>query len=206
MIEGLKAQARRREPMGTYSTDALYRVVEVYKSFIKGKTVAVIGTEQPWVEAIALEWGAAKVVTIEYAPVKSELANLIAITPSEYESLMKREKNELFDTIFSYSSLEHDGLGRYTDPLNPYGDFQTMVKLTCMLKPGGLLILNLPSQDVDQTLWNLHRVYGPIRWPYVMRHFHFVELFGSFEGNPPNEADDKQPIIVLQNKIGCLSE
>jgi len=28
----------------------------------------------------------------------------------------------LFDMVFSFSSIEHDGLGRYGDPLNPNGD------------------------------------------------------------------------------------
>lgn len=31
-----------------------------------------------------------------------------------------------FDAIVSFSGLEHDGLGRYGDPLNPYGDLSAM--------------------------------------------------------------------------------
>ena len=32
----------------------------------------------------------------------------------------------IYDVIISYSSLEHSGLGRYGDYLNPNGDLETM--------------------------------------------------------------------------------
>ena len=34
----------------------------------------------------------------------------------------------LFDLIVTYSSLEHSGLGRYGDSLNPWADLITMAK------------------------------------------------------------------------------
>jgi hypothetical protein len=104
--------------------------------------------------------------------------------------------------VWCYSTLEHDGLGRYTDPINPYGDFQTMIKISCMLKPGGLLFLAVPTNKYDAIHFNLHRVYGPIRLPILYRYFHLVQVFG--EDFPANATDPTwQPILVLQNKIGC---
>ncbi|PSC74595.1 TPR domain [Micractinium conductrix] len=50
-----------------------------------------------------------------------------------------------FDAIFSYSSLEHDDLGRYTDPLNPNGDIERMQKLAGLIAPHGKLYLGLPT-------------------------------------------------------------
>ena len=41
-----------------------------------------------------------------------------------------------FDAIVSFSGLEHDGLGRYGDPVNPYGDFSAMREIWLCLKPG----------------------------------------------------------------------
>ncbi|CAF4695735.1 unnamed protein product, partial [Rotaria socialis] len=101
-----------------------------------------------------------------------------------------------------YSSIEHDGLGRYRDPLNPYGDFQTMIKITCILKPGGLLFLSVPLNSHDFIQFNLHRLYGPIRLPLLYRHFHVVEVLGSGMANRHGDYDI-QPFVVLQNKIGC---
>ena len=78
--------------------------------------------------------------------------------------------------MWSYSSIEHDGLGRYHDSFNPYGDFQTMVKMSCILKPGGLLFLGVPISAVDYLQFNLHRIYGPSRLPLLDRNFHAVEM------------------------------
>ena len=39
--------------------------------------------------------------------------------------------------MITYSSLEHSGLGRYGDSLNPWGDLITMAKAWCLLKPKG---------------------------------------------------------------------
>ena len=57
------------------------------------------------------------------------------------------------------SSIDHDGLGRYGDPLNPHGDLRTMQWLKCLVKPGGLLFVSVPVGP-DIVAWNLHRRYG----------------------------------------------
>ena len=41
-----------------------------------------------------------------------------------------------FDVVLSISSFEHDGLGRYGDPLNPDGDLAAMRSTRRLLKPG----------------------------------------------------------------------
>jgi hypothetical protein len=111
-------------------------------------------------------------------------------------------RREVFDSVWSYSSLEHDGLGRYQDPLNPYGDLQTMTKITCILKPGGFVFLGLPLNINDSLEFNLHRLYGPIRLPLVYRYFHVVEVLGS-EMARKEGSWVVQYFVVLQNKLGC---
>ena len=207
-IESFRALARGRKKLGTYSTDALYPVLNAYRHIaIQGASVAVIGTEIPWVEASLLEWGAAKVTTIEYGDIVSTVPDIVTITPSAFLRSLDRQARqkvvERFDSIWTYSSLEHDGLGRYSDPINPYGDLQSLVKLTCMLKPGGLLFLAFPVSRVDQLWWNVHRIYGPIRIPLVLRHYHLLQVFGDIaEGN----SWANQPVLVMQNRIGCLNQ
>ena len=66
--------------------------------------------------------------------------------------------------MISFSSLEHDGLGRYGDPLDPYGDFKTINQIERILKPGGILFLGVPMSIKDITLDAAARVYGPIRF------------------------------------------
>jgi hypothetical protein len=81
------------------------------------------------------------------------------------DDVIRNGKFEEFDTIASFSSLEHTGLGRYGDPLNPNGDIEAMRQIHCMLKPGGLLFLGLPTNDDGSSHieFNVHRVYGNAR-------------------------------------------
>jgi hypothetical protein len=37
--------------------------------------------------------------------------------------------------------VEHDGLGRYGDPINPFGDLESIARARCLLKHGGILFL-----------------------------------------------------------------
>ena len=62
----------------------------------------------------------------------------------------------VFDTAFSYSSIEHAGLGRYGDPLNPYADIEAVAQVACLLKPGGIFFLGF-GIGRDKLEWNAHR-------------------------------------------------
>ena len=72
-----------------------------------------------------LELGAANVTTLEYNHIESRVDNLNVMTPEELRGLWKsssRKKLLSFDAVVSFSSIEHSGLGRYGDALNPWGD------------------------------------------------------------------------------------
>ena len=43
---------------------------------------------------------------------------------------------EHYDNAATFSSIEHAGLGRFGDPLNPDGDLDVMSQVHCMLRPG----------------------------------------------------------------------
>ena len=73
-----------------------------------------------------LELGAANVTTLEYNDIESRLGNLNVMTPEELRRLWKSSREKLnFDAVVSFSSIEHSGLGRYGDALNPWGDLIT---------------------------------------------------------------------------------
>ena len=70
-----------------------------------------------------LELGAANVTTLEYNNIESRADNLNVITPEELRRRWKSSREKLnFDAVVSFSSIEHSGLGRYGDALNPWGD------------------------------------------------------------------------------------
>ena len=51
---------------------------------------------------------------------------------------------QLLLPVFSLSSFDHDGLGRYGDPLNPDADIAAMKTVARVLKADGLLFLTIP--------------------------------------------------------------
>jgi hypothetical protein len=205
LIERDRSRVRAGERFGTYNNTDIYPALYKYGSLaIEGKNCAVIGSENPWIEAALLEYNASSVTTIEYATISSSVPRLFTITPMEFARKQQNKSNQrqIFDSVWSYSSLEHDGLGRYGDPLNAYGDLQTMTKISCILKPGGLLFLSIPLNVNDFLQFNLHRLYGPIRLPLLYRNFHIVEVLGPGMSKEVQYAY-AQPFVVLQNKIGC---
>lgn len=67
------------------------------------------------------------------------------------------------ESIASLSSLhviEHIGLGRYGDPLNPQGSRQAVSEFDRVLKPGGRLFLSVPVGR-ERICFNAHRVLSP---------------------------------------------
>lgn len=64
-----------------------------------------------------------------------------------------------FDLVTCLSTIEHVGLGRYGDPLDPWGDVKMARNLRRLLKPGGLLLVSFPT-GTGCVVFNKHRVYS----------------------------------------------
>jgi hypothetical protein len=130
------------------------------------------------VECLALEAGASDVWTFEYASVKSSHPRVHAKPMKEMAADMLFGSSPLFDWAMTYSSLEHSGLGRYGDALNPDGDRLAMQQAWYMLKPGGLLIIGVPTTCTlnGNLVFNAHRNYGFHRLAYIADGFELVEI------------------------------
>lgn len=150
-----------------------------FKPFLEKKSLCVIGDQFPWIEAIGVDLGCSKIVTLDYTRSIYEYPDMEWFHVNDYlDEAMESHQLEHFDTIASFSSLEHAGLGRYGDPINPNGDIEAVRQIHCMLKPDGLFFLSLPTNDDGSSHieYNAHRVYGKARldilfegWRYLMR-------------------------------------
>ncbi len=56
-------------------------------------------------------------------------------------------------------TIEHVGLGRYGDPIDPTGDLKAAGELSRVLTPGGLLLIVLPVGK-PKIMFNAHRIYA----------------------------------------------
>ena len=79
-------------------------------------------------EAIALYLGAKNVATLDYVQITSTDPRITTTTPDRFRRDFLEGKMAKFDAVLSFSSLEHSGLGRYGDPLDPFGDLIEMAK------------------------------------------------------------------------------
>lgn len=110
-----------------------------------------------------------------------------------------KKKPRTFDTILSISSFEHDGLGRYGDPLDPYGDLRAMKSCLNMLKPGGKLILSVPVGS-GCLVWNIHRIYGAYRLSKLLNDWRLVDYRGAYQSmfSLPEGNYYEEPVFLLE--------
>lgn len=177
LVDDWKAKCEAGTLDGTYGTastnalrDALLHVN------IEGAHVLVVGSERPWVEACLLSRGAKIVTTIEYGGIKSSHPQVMTMTPAQARS-RAHELEGAFDAVVTYSSIEHSGLGRYGDAMNPYGDRQTTARAWCMTRSGGRMLAGIPAEGAgtkDVIYYNAHRCYGPVQLPHLFANWRQV--------------------------------
>jgi len=81
-------------------------------------------------------------------------------------------KNESFDSLSSLCVIEHIGLGRYGDTIDPYGSEKAINELKRVLRKGGLLYLSIPVDNENKIYFNAHRAFT---------RDYLIELFKGFE-------------------------
>lgn len=171
--------------------------LEAFEKYnITGKNVAVIGSQTPWLECILLNLKN-NVTTVEYNVPEANHPDLKCIN---YFSSFKQSEYE-YDVIATFSSIEHSGLGRYGDPLDPEGDIKVMKDIHKNLKKEGLLLWGAPVGH-DALVWNAHRVYGKLRLPLIFENFKEKEWLGFEKEKLLRERLHHrrfgQPVVVLE--------
>jgi len=164
---------------------------------LSGTVGLVIGSETPWVECLALNLDADTVWTWEYGRIISNHPRIKARPYKDMAADFALGNIPLMDWVATFSSLEHSGMGRYGDPLNPNGDAEALQQAYCMLKPGGVLLLGLPSvcRAIGYIEFNAHRVYGYERLAYIAKDFELIGFTDACE-----EFDETAGRIVLLRK------
>ncbi len=162
---------------------------------LSGKNCLVLGSISPWVECLLLHFKAASVTTLDY--------NVPACDYKIKTVTMKDRDRYKYDVVVSFSSLEHDGLGRYGDPINPNGDIDACIEASTMLSEGGYFVCGIPIGH-GCIEGNCHRIYNQKRLDKMFSLFDHVgcvnyQTMGDdlrFSG-----ADWKnQPLFILKSK------
>jgi len=134
---------------------------------------------------------------IEYNPPKLELEPITLI------------QGDLLDLPFENSSvksmscmhvLEHIGLGRYGDPIDPLGMQKACLELTRVLAHGGHLLVSFPVGR-PKVVFNAHRVLHPVE---IMEYFPGLKLKTfAMVGDKGGLQVDCQPQQAVDMNFAC---
>ena len=119
------------------------------------------------------------------------------------QDLMTRVDLPLSDSVSCLHTLEHFGLGRYGDPINPIGHLDGFKNLVDMLEPKGRLYVSFPIGSKDAVYFNAHRVFHPksiLGWEPVklkLLRFDFVDDLGDLH------KDHNLLITIPKVEYGC---
>lgn len=179
--------------IGNYQSSDPYIYQALDKFNIENKSVLIIGSQNPWYESICLKYKG-NPTTVDFRKIVSEDKRISTLTVDEYNKL-----DYQWDASISVSSLEHTGLGRYGDPLDPNGDLKAMKELKLKIKKEGLLFLAVPL-GIDYVRFNALRIYGRIRLPMLLDGWEMIDSFGYSDSQLDTYTEGAtQPVLVLKN-------
>jgi hypothetical protein len=108
-------------------------------------------------------------------------------------NLMNEEsaQSNITDSVSCLHAIEHFGLGRYGDPLDPDGHLKGFNNILRMLKPEGTLYISFPVGKVNEVQFNAQRVFHRkdiLSWAkdtssLKLERFDFVDRFGKLIKN-----------------------
>lgn len=76
------------------------------------------------------------------------------------------------ESLSSLCVIEHIGLGRYGDPIDPYGSEKAAAELTRVMSTGGVLLISVPVDTQNTIYFNAHRAFTRV---------YLLSLFDNFE-------------------------
>jgi hypothetical protein len=101
--------------------------------------------------------GSVETLFVDYRPLLTQLENLESIAGNITNLELASDS---VDSLSCLHVVEHIGLGRYGDTLDPYGSVTATRELERILKPGGRLYLSVPVGR-ERVCFNAHRVFAP---------------------------------------------
>ncbi len=137
----------------------------------------------------------------DYRPAQLELPGLV----SKFGNLVGIDlADNSQESVSCLHTIEHIGLGRYGDPIDPEGDRKAIRELSRIVAPLGSLLIVVPMGIHQRTEFNAHRIY---EYETFVSYFPGFELV-DFSYIPQDEKRggllmNTDPSIIGTDTLGC---
>jgi len=110
-----------------------------------------------------------KTTFIDYRPIEAQLKNL---TIMQGDILNLAFKDNSVESLSCLHTVEHIGLGRYGDPIDPQGTKKACEELSRVLAKNGFLYFSTPIGK-ERLCFNAHRIHSPTT---IIKYFKNLKL------------------------------
>jgi hypothetical protein len=104
------------------------------------------------------------------------------------------------ESLSCLHAVEHFGLGRYADPIDPDACFAAMAAMQRVLKPGGRLYLSVPV-GTERLEFNAHRIFDPRTILTTFDELQLMNFAAVDDGGIFHMHDD--PLRYTEAKYAC---
>lgn len=123
-------------------------------------------------------------IFVDYRPLKAELPGLTSLAGDILD--LPFDDNSV-SSLSCLHVVEHIGLGRYGDPINPEGSKMAAAELQRIVAHGGDLFISLPVGR-ERICFNAHRIHSPLSVPKLfpameLMSFSFVDDCGCYHAS-----------------------
>ena len=136
-------------------------------------------------------------VDIRPFPVQLEGLSFIQTDATELSNI---EDNSL-NSLSSLHVIEHFGLGRYGDTIDPEAWKSALLSMQNKIAPGGCLFLSVPVSKNNVVCYNAHRIFNPITIINTLNKMKLIR-FLYIQDYQLHEVD----VTNIENSIGLLHE
>lgn len=120
-----------------------------------------------------------EIVMLDIRPLQTQIQNL------QFQQTNCMDMHQIPDgsipSLSSFHAIEHFGLGRYGDPIDPLGHQKAIAEMKRIVCEGGVLLFSVPI-GVQRIEFNGHRIFDPLEVIRLFNGFELVE-FSAIDDN-----------------------
>lgn len=136
-------------------------------------------------------------IFVDYRPLKVSLPGLTSIAGNILDLSFE---DESIASLSCLHVIEHIGLGRYGDPIDPLGSVKAALELQRVVRVGGSLFVSLPVGR-ERVCFNAHRVHSPISVLKLFSQMKLIEF--SYVDDSGQYLENKSIENAIELEYGC---